>query len=86
MPITDLRRDTRAVIQAVQSDGEAVTITQHGRPVVVLIDYEQYTTLIRQQRGGVWPRHYFEQTYGALTDDPLVRPEQDTYPEREPIL
>ena len=32
-----------------------------------------------------WPQDYFEQTYGALADDPLVRPEQGEYDERETV-
>jgi len=48
MPISDLRRRTRDVIDAVLHEGEAVYITQHGRPVVVLVDYEQYEQLLEQ--------------------------------------
>ena len=48
IPVSDLRRKTSDVIKAVQSGGQAVYITQHGRPVVVLVDYEHYETLLAQ--------------------------------------
>jgi len=47
MPISDLRRKTNDVIQAVREGGDAVYITQHGRPIVVLVDYEHYERLLR---------------------------------------
>ena len=46
MPVTDLRRKTRDVIRGIQEDGDTVYITQHGRPAVVLIDYERYEGMI----------------------------------------
>ena len=48
VPISDLRRKTRDVIQALKQGHEAVYITQHGRPVVVLVDYARYEQLLRQ--------------------------------------
>ena len=48
MPISDLRRKTKDVIDTVLHEGEAVYITQHGRPVVVMVDYEQYEQLLEQ--------------------------------------
>lgn len=89
MPISDLRRQTSAVIRNIQEEGDVVYITQHGRPTAVMLDYEQYEALVaraeqpRWQRG--WPPGYFEQTYGALADDPLTREEQGTYEERETL-
>ena len=85
MPITDLRRDTRAVIDAVQESGEAIYITKNGRPAVVLVDYEQYEALISAKKDE-WPPNYFEETYGSFADDPLVREEQEPFPKREMIL
>ena len=32
-----------------------------------------------------WPTNYFEETYGALRDDPLVRPEQGDFEIREEL-
>lgn len=48
MPISDLRRRTTDVIEAVQAGGDAVYITQHGRPIVVLVDYARYEQLLHQ--------------------------------------
>ena len=48
MPISDLRRQISQVIRAIQEDGDVVYITQHGRPAVVLVDYEQYEALLTQ--------------------------------------
>lgn len=86
MPVTDLRRQTSAVIRGVQEDGDVVYITQHGRPTAVLIDYDRYEALLshaRQQQQ--WPANYFAETYGALADDPLTRPEQGTFEQREAV-
>ena len=33
-----------------------------------------------------WPPGYFEQTAGSLADDPIVRPSQGTYEERDTLL
>ena len=35
MPVTDLRRDTKAIIHSIREGGDVVYITQHGRPAVV---------------------------------------------------
>lgn len=48
MPVSDLRRKTRDVIEAAQNEDEVVYITQHGRPAIVLMDYERYETLMAQ--------------------------------------
>ena len=48
IPVSDLRRKTSDVIKAVQSGGQVVYVTQHGRPAVVLVGYEDYETLIAQ--------------------------------------
>jgi hypothetical protein len=34
---------------------------------------------------GAWPPGFFEETYGALADDPLERPLQGDYETREPF-
>lgn len=52
MPISDLRRRASDVIRAAQEE-EAVYITQHGRPIVVLIDYERYERLRSEAQPGV---------------------------------
>jgi prevent-host-death family protein len=48
MPVSDLRRKTSEVIAAVRDGGDAVYITQYGRPVVVMVDYEHYEGLVAQ--------------------------------------
>ena len=48
MPVSDLRRKTRDVIEAAQSEDHVVYITQHGRPAIVLMDYQRYETLMAQ--------------------------------------
>jgi prevent-host-death family protein len=46
IPISDLRRRAKDVIDAVQQEQNAVYVTQHGRPVVVLVDYGEYERLL----------------------------------------
>jgi prevent-host-death family protein len=48
MPITDLRRQATQLVKLVKEGGDVVYITQHGRPAAVLIDYEQYESLLTQ--------------------------------------
>ena len=48
IPVSDLRRKTSDVIKTVQREGQVVYVTQHGRPAVVLVDYEDYEALIAQ--------------------------------------
>jgi prevent-host-death family protein len=85
MPVSDLRRQTSAVIRAIQEKGDVVYITQHGRPAAVMLDYEQYEALLAQVQPEDWPADYFAQTYGAMADDPLTRAEQGDFEEREPL-
>ncbi len=83
LPVTDLRRRTSAVIRGVQEDGDVVYITQHGRPAAVILDYEQYETLVTRAQKKEWPDGYFTRTYGALADEPLSRSEQGEFEERD---
>lgn len=85
MPVTDLRRETSAVIRGVQEKGDVVYITQHGRPAAVLLDYKQYEALVALARQQGWPPGYFDRTYGALADDPLTRAEQGEFEVRETV-
>jgi prevent-host-death family protein len=48
VPISDLRRRPRDVIDAAQNQDDAVYITRHGRPVVVVIGYERYEQMLAQ--------------------------------------
>ncbi len=83
MPVTDLRRDTSAVIRSIREQGDVVYITQHGRPAAVMLDYEQYEALVAQAEQSGWPPNFFDETYGALADDPLIRPDQGDFETRE---
>jgi len=42
IPISDLRRDTAGVIKRGALSHEPVFITQHGRPVAVMVDTQTY--------------------------------------------
>lgn len=48
IPISDLRRKTNEIVKEVQSSDEVVYITQHGRPTVVLLEYDRYEMLLAQ--------------------------------------
>ncbi|MCB9419062.1 MAG: type II toxin-antitoxin system Phd/YefM family antitoxin [Ardenticatenaceae bacterium] len=48
MPVSDLRRQTSQVLKSVREGGDVVYITQHGRPAAVLVDYEQYESMMAQ--------------------------------------
>jgi prevent-host-death family protein len=57
MPVSDLRRKVSQTIKELQhaARGEAVYITQHGRPRAVLVSYEHYEHLREQARRQVTP-------------------------------
>ncbi len=42
MPITDLQRQAGQVVNEINASGEAVTITQRGRPAAVLLSATRY--------------------------------------------
>ncbi len=70
----------------VAADGSAALDEPVGLPagrhrVVVLV--EELVTEARDDLG--WPPGFFEETYGALADDPLTRPEQGEAQEREAL-
>lgn len=48
MPVSDLRRQTSSVIKAVREQSDVVYITQHGRPAVVMVDYEEYESMLER--------------------------------------
>jgi len=48
VPVSDLRRKASDLIKSVREGGEVVYITQHGRPAVVVVDYEEYEALRAQ--------------------------------------
>lgn len=73
------------MLRSIQEDGVIVYITQHGRPAAVMLDYEQYETLLAQAQQQGWPPDYFARTYGSLADNPVARPEQDPFETRETV-
>lgn len=85
MSVTDLRRDTSAVIRSIREQGDAVYITQHGRPAALMLDYDQCQALVAQAEQSGWPPGFFEETYGALADDPLVQSDQGDFETRETL-
>ncbi len=42
IPITDLRKDSSAVLKRVRSSREPVIVTQRGRAAVVMLSVEEY--------------------------------------------
>jgi prevent-host-death family protein len=48
VPVSDLRRKTSDVLNAVREGNQVVYVTQHGRPAAVLVDYEEYEALLAQ--------------------------------------
>jgi prevent-host-death family protein len=73
--VTQLRRQLHAVLRKVSED-TAITITHHGKPVAMLVSPAVYETLRGDEQSPGWPAGYFEETYGALAEDPLERPPQ----------
>lgn len=90
LPISDLRRKTSDVIHTVQESGDAVYITQHGRPIVVLVDYERYEYLIREVRPTETPEAHGNYTdylaglhreiWEGIDTDEYLQKERDSWP------
>ena len=53
MPISDLRRRVSQTIKDLRRQGDAVYITQHGRPQAVLLSYERYEQLLERANQSV---------------------------------
>jgi len=45
-PITDLKNHTKALVREVSEGGQAVVITQNGKPKVVVMDVAQHDRLL----------------------------------------
>jgi prevent-host-death family protein len=71
--VTELHHQLHAVLREV-SEETAITISHRGKPVAVLISPTVYETLRGDEPSPGWPAGYFEETYGALAEDPLERP------------
>jgi hypothetical protein len=57
-----------------------------GRHRIVLVIDERVVAPGSEPQGGAdWPPGYFEQTFGALVDDPLTREPPGAYEERETL-
>ncbi len=90
MPISDLRRRTSDVIQAAQEEAEAIYITQHGRPIVVLVEYERYERLLREVQPATAPEPpgsytdymagLHREVWEGIDTDAYVQQERDAWP------
>jgi prevent-host-death family protein len=58
------------------SEETAITITRHGEPAAVLMSPAVHEGIQGMESYPAWPAGYFEETYGALAEDPLERPPQ----------
>jgi prevent-host-death family protein len=46
IPISDLQSKAKRIVEQVRDGGDAVVITQRGRPAAVLVDFETYEGLV----------------------------------------
>jgi antitoxin YefM len=46
VPVTEMREKLSEVIDAVVSTGEEWVITRHGKPLAVVLSYDEYESLI----------------------------------------
>ena len=82
--MTQLRRHLHRTVHDLQ-DNTPLTVIHRGRPVAVMVSVAVYEQIQGVEPSSTWPDGYFEQTYGALADDPLTRPEQGAYEDRAPL-
>jgi prevent-host-death family protein len=90
VPVSDLRRRTRDVIQALQEGSDAVYITQHGRPVVVVVEYSRYERLLSELQSPAAPEppgNYTDYLAGlhreiweGVDSDAYLQQERDAWP------
>ena len=45
VPVKDLRRDLRPLLDEVSDRREHIVVTRHGRPTAVIIPHDEYTAL-----------------------------------------
>lgn len=45
-PVTETREKFSEIVDNVVNSGEEYTVTKHGRPVAVLLSYEEYEAMI----------------------------------------
>jgi len=46
MALSDVRENLRTIVDEVLATGTEYTITRHGKPVAVLLSYDEYESLI----------------------------------------
>ena len=80
--MTQLRRHLHRTVHDLQ-DNTPLTVIHRGRPVAVMVSVAVYEQIQGIEPSSTWPDGYFEQTFCALADDPLTRPEQGAYEDRE---
>lgn len=51
-----------------------------------LSDVDVELVIVYQRVSSKWPEGYFEETYGSFADEPLERPDQGEFEEREDLL
>ncbi len=57
-PLTEVRDNLSEIIEGVSATGEEWVVTKHGRPVAVILSYDEYESLI--------------ETVNILSDDDTV--------------
>ena len=57
-PLTEVRDNLSEIIDSVATTGEEWVVTRHGRPVAVILSYDEYESLI--------------ETVNVLSDDDTV--------------
>ncbi len=73
VPISDLRHQASKVVNTLREGGDVAYITQHGRPVAVLVNFDQYEAMIAEleafQRGQpVYAIAEEQNTFSVLAD------------------
>jgi antitoxin YefM len=46
VPLTEVRDNIKAIIDEVVSTATEYTVTRHGKPVAVILSYEEYESLV----------------------------------------
>jgi prevent-host-death family protein len=46
LPLSDVRENLRAIVDEVLATGTEFTITRHGKPVAVLMSFDEYESMI----------------------------------------
>lgn len=46
--ISEMRRNITKIVQQIREQDDYAIITQHGKPVVVMLSYERYNALVEK--------------------------------------